>query len=167
MNSWYAVHTQPNSEQKALQHLLRQGFDVYLPKYLKRRSHARKIDWVATPLFPRYLFVGMNIEQMRWRAIQSTVGVSYLVSFGGQPVQVPPSIVEGLRARENDKGLISFAKVAPFQKGEKIRLLGSAFEDSVGRFDHLDDQGRVTLLLELMGQEVRVTAPLEKVSAVG
>ena len=44
---WYVVQTQVNGELKAAQNLVRQGFEVYLPRYLKRRRHARKIDFAA------------------------------------------------------------------------------------------------------------------------
>ena len=40
---WYVVQTQPHAESKAMGHLIRQGFAAYLPRYLKRRRHARKI----------------------------------------------------------------------------------------------------------------------------
>ena len=39
---WYVVQSQPNSELKAAAHLDRQGFTTYLPRYLKRRRHARR-----------------------------------------------------------------------------------------------------------------------------
>lgn len=167
MSSWYAVHTQPNGEVKAMQHLLRQGFDVFLPKYLKRRSHARKIDWVPAPLFPRYLFVGMDIAENRWRAIHSTVGVSYLVCQGDSPVEVPDDVVSSLWAREDAKGLIDFAQISPFKRGDKLQILDAAFGDVIGEFENLDEQGRVTLLLDLMGRKVKLKTPLEKVTAVG
>ena len=52
---WYVVQTHVHAESKAAAHLLRQGYETYLPRYLKRRRHARKIDLVSKPLFPRYL----------------------------------------------------------------------------------------------------------------
>lgn len=66
---WYVVQTQINAEAKAAEHLALQGFSLYLPRYLKRRSHARKVDTVARPLFPRYLFVAMDVAVQRWRSI--------------------------------------------------------------------------------------------------
>ena len=66
---WYVVQTQVNGELKAAQNLMRQGFEVYLPCYLKRRRHARKIDLVSKPLFPRYLFVAIDVATQRaWRS---------------------------------------------------------------------------------------------------
>ena len=58
---WYVVQTQVNGEAKAAQNLLRQGYEIYLPRYLKRRRHARKMDFTAKPLFPRYMFVAIDI----------------------------------------------------------------------------------------------------------
>ena len=89
MYRWFVVRTHPNGEFKALSHILRQGFDAYLPRYLKRRRHARKTDTVQSPLFPGYLFVGMDPETARWRALNSTVGVSELICHSGQPAPVP------------------------------------------------------------------------------
>ena len=76
---WYVAKTHPNGEQKALFHLQRQGFDVYLPRYLRRVSHARRISWQPRPLFPTYLFVSITGPDQRWRAINSTVGVAHLI----------------------------------------------------------------------------------------
>ena len=49
---WYVAKTQPNAELKARFHLERQGFEVYLPRYMRRVSHARRISWEPRPLFP-------------------------------------------------------------------------------------------------------------------
>ena len=73
---WFVAHTQPHAEVKATAHLARQGFQIYFPRYLKRRRHARKVDFVAQPLFPRYMFVAIDMATQRWRSIQSTFGVS-------------------------------------------------------------------------------------------
>ena len=62
-------------------HLGRQGFQVYLPRYTKRRRHARRVDTVAVPLFPRYLFVSVAVAQ-RWHSIRSTIGITRLVANG-------------------------------------------------------------------------------------
>src|SRR5579859_6929063 len=101
--SWYVVQTQANGEFRAAENLRRQGFDVYLPRYLKRRRHARKVDFTAKPLFPRYLFVAIDIAAQRWRAIQSTFGVTSLISNGVDPAVLSDGIVNGLKAREDNK----------------------------------------------------------------
>jgi transcriptional antiterminator RfaH len=65
------VQTHPHAEAKAAAHLEHQGYSVYLPRYLKRRRHARRIEIVPAPLFPSYLFVVIDMFSRRWRAIRS------------------------------------------------------------------------------------------------
>jgi hypothetical protein len=77
--SWHVVETHPHAEAKAAAHLERQGYATYLPRYLRERRHARRVAIVPAPLFPRYLFVAIDMRTQRWRAIKSTIGVARLV----------------------------------------------------------------------------------------
>ena len=162
---WYVVQTQVNGEARAAQNLLRQGYDVYLPRYLKRRRHARKIDVTAKPLFPRYLFVAVDMATQRWRSIQSTVGVARLVCNGYEPAVVPEVIVRALRARESDNGFIAMDRKPAFMPGDKVRVLAGAFIDSAGLFNGLADHHRVSILLDLLGRKVRVCLEADMVAA--
>jgi transcriptional antiterminator RfaH len=163
MERWYVVSTQPNAEAKAVRHLDQQGFRPYLPRRRKRRSHARRVDWVVAPLFPRYLFVRFDIETTRWRAINSTVGVSHLICTGGLPRPVPEGIVKAIRARESDDGLIEI--IPRFKKGEPVVVGEGPFLDQIGLFDQIDDSMRVVILLSLLGREVKVRIPTYAVRA--
>lgn len=162
---WYVANTHVNAETTAAGHLRRQGFDVYLPLYKKLHSHARRKEWVSRALFPRYLFVGVTEENQRWRAIQSTVGISHLVSFGGAPSSVCEDIIDALRAREDEAGMVNLAARSLFKKGEAVKLLGGALADHIGLFEGIDDKMRVTVLLDLLGRQLRIRAPLETVQA--
>jgi transcriptional antiterminator RfaH len=101
---WYVVQTQINGEARAASNLERQGFEAYLPRYLTRRSHARKVDMVVRPLFPRYLFVAIDLAAQRWRSIQSTIGVSHLVAWGDSPASVGHDVISALKGREDESG---------------------------------------------------------------
>jgi transcriptional antiterminator RfaH len=164
MERWYVVKTLAQREERARAHLLRQGFDVYLPKWRKRRSHARRVDWIAAPLFPRYMFIRFDIGVTRWRVIQSTIGVSHLVCNGSLPLPVPNGIVEDLQARETQTGYIDIQPA--FRKGQAVIVDDGPFLDQVGLFEHADDRQRVTVLLALLGREVRLKVPAYAVRAV-
>ncbi len=166
MIRWYVTHTQPGSEAKASWHLGNQGFAVYLPCYLKRRRHARRIDWVVTPLFPRYLFIGMDLATARWRAIRSTIGIAGLVCHGDRPTPVPVGIVEEIKARENDKGVVALPPPPLFDKGDRIHITEGALRGLSGLFDGTSDEERIIILLDLLGRRMRVRVPLETVQAV-
>lgn len=162
---WYVVQTQVNGEAKAAQNLLRQGYEVYLPRYLKRRRHARKMDFTAKPLFPRYMFVAIDMATQRWRSIQSTFGVSRLVTNGDDPATVPDGVVHALRAREDEKGFIRLDSRPTFAPGDKVRVLAGAFMDSAGLFSGLADHDRVSILLDMLGRKVRVLLDADMVAA--
>jgi transcriptional antiterminator RfaH len=165
MKQWFVAHTRPRAEQTAAEHLERQGFSAYLPRYLKRRRHARRIDWVPSPLFPRYLFVEMDLERSRWRAVRSTIGVSDLICQGDRPVSVPLEVVAEIRARENDRGLVAIPPAGRFRRGDEVRIEAGPLSGLTGLFDRLTDHERVILLLRLLGRQVRARVPLESLGA--
>ncbi len=157
MMRWYAVYTHNRMEKWARANLWERGFDVYLPQYLKRRRHARRTDWISSPLFPRYLFVRANLEEGARRAVRTARGVVDMVAFGDSPAALSDGVIEELRAREDDAGLVSMDSVAShYDVGEKLRINHGPFADQYGFFGGLDDKNRVLLLLDLLGRQVQV-----------
>lgn len=154
---WFVAHTHPRSEARALVNLERQGFATYLPRYLKRRRHARRVETVPVPLFPRYVFVAIDLERQRWLSIRSTLGVARLVGDGDTPMAVPEGIVEGLRSRCDQHGFVRLQAPQGLKPGDRVRVLGGAFEQCLGLFEHMTDEQRITILLDLMGRKVRVS----------
>ena len=162
---WYVVQTQVNGEAKAAHNLLRQGYEIYLPRYLKRRRHARKVDFVPKPLFPRYMFVAIDMATQRWRAIPSTQGVSHLVCNGDEPAAVPSGVLGALKAREDVLGFVRMDAKPAFAPGDKVRVLAGAFKDNAGLFDGMGDRDRVAILLDMLGRKVRVHLDVDLVAA--
>ena len=101
MRRWYVVHTQTQTEKRALWHLQNQGFECFLPSVRSLRRHARKVEHVLAPLFPRYLFVRLDLDSTPWSAINGTRGVVRLVANGFRPTPVPEGVVEDLQARSD------------------------------------------------------------------
>jgi transcriptional antiterminator RfaH len=162
---WFVTHTHPHAEAKATAHLSRQGFETYFPRYLKRRRHARRVEIVSAPLFPRYLFVAIDLNLQRWRAIYSTVGVSRLVCNGDDPTPVPIGIVEALKKREDASGFIKLDCRPRFRTGDKIRVLDGAFSSCLGLFEGMAERERIAILLDLLGRKVRVVLDADLVAA--
>ncbi|MFQ5957931.1 MAG: transcription termination/antitermination protein NusG [Alphaproteobacteria bacterium] len=165
MKRWYVVHAQRNCESRADHHLRRQGFETYVPRYAKRRRHARRIETVAAPLFPGYLFVRMDLLRARWRSVNGTVGIIRLVCQGEHPIAVPEGIVENLRAHEDESGLHSPASLMVLDRGARLRIVGGAFDDHVGVYERMSADERIVLLLNVLGREVEVKLPIDAVEA--
>ena len=160
MITWHAVHTLPSKEVLATQNLLQQGVQVYLPQILKQTRHARKIQEKQVALFPRYLFVGMDLSVTQWRTINHTRGVAYLLMNHQQmPALVPEKIISDLKAQEDDQGIVTLASLNLFSLGDKVRILEGSFKDHLAIVDGLDDKQRVQVLLNFMGREARIAMP--------
>jgi transcriptional antiterminator RfaH len=155
--AWHVVHTHAHAEAKAVAHLMRQGYEVYLPRYLKRRRHARRVETVCAPLFPRYCFVYVDRLVQRWRTICSTVGVAHLVCNGDEPAAVPALIIDEIRRREDERGFVRLDPAPRFAPGDKVRVVGGALADCLGLFQDMADRERVTVLIDLLGRKVKVT----------
>jgi transcriptional antiterminator RfaH len=162
---WYVVQTRPCSEAKAATHLLRQGFEIYLPRYLKSRRHARRVETVAAPLFPRYVFVAIDMAVQRWRAVQSTIGVARLVCHGDNPAEVPNAVIDSLKLGQDDRGYVQLERKQRFKLGEKIRVLDGVFSAYLGLFERMTDADRVAILLDLLGRKVRVVLDADAIEA--
>ena len=151
---WYLVHTLPHNERRAQLHLGAQGFRTHFPTIQKTIRHARRLRTVRVPLFPRYIFLILDLARDRWLSVQSTVGVSCLYSCEDRPVPVPEGIVETLIENTDEANLALFT--SGLTTGQSVRILSGPFANFVGKLERLDAAGRVRVLLEMMGTEVPV-----------
>lgn len=162
---WHVAKTRPRAEAKAAFHLERQGFEVYLPRFLRRVRHARKTSWQPRPLFPSYLFVALYSAQQRWRAINSTLGVDHLICDNNGPVPVPHGIVENIRSEEDERGLLMTGSKVSFKKDTEVEIMAGAFADHIGRFICATDDERGLILLTLLGRQVTAEIKLGSITA--
>ena len=156
MKTWCAAFTKPRQEDVAREHLTRQGFRTYLPKI--KQPKRRRDRWVEAiePLFPRYLFVELDFGAQNISPIRSTRGVVGLVRFGPQPATAPMGFVESLMAAEDRVSACHVARLDPFRKGDQVIIASGPFAGAKAIFDEPKGEGRVTLLLELLGRTNRV-----------
>ncbi|MCB1752625.1 MAG: transcription/translation regulatory transformer protein RfaH [Gammaproteobacteria bacterium] len=153
MKQWYTVYTKPNRESAAEENLQRQEIRTYLPLTSEKRRRRGKWLDCTVPLFSRYLFVHMDVAVQSTAAIRSTVGVSNLVRFSGEPAAVPEGLIELLRARtDTETGLIDIGKTQ-FQPGQKVIVVDGPFKDISGIFQHSNGEHRAMILLDLLGRQ--------------
>jgi transcription antitermination factor NusG len=160
---WYVARTLLHREFQAARQLNNQGFSTFVPRFWKNRRHARKVETISAPLFPRYIFVVVDQSRDRWRSINGTLGVDRLLMYGGEPQAVPQGVVENLIAALDVDGNIRFD--TQLKKGQIIKVTAGPFADLVGQLESLDDNGRVRVLLEILGGKVLVDLPQKLVAA--
>ena len=161
---WFVVNTHPHKEAFAIENLQRQGFGCYCPKLIKRVRIARRLQDSVRPMFPGYVFVEAADEARYWRPILSTYGVRTIVRGGDKPGILDPDFVNGLRSREIDGVVVKPDQ--PYAIGQNVCIVGGSFDGLIAEIVEMDDKHRLTLLLELLAQSVRVKIDQTRVSAV-
>ena len=155
---WYVVKCHSGKETLAKLHLERQGFSTFLPFAPGKLSPSRhRSPKGRVPLFPGYLFVQMDLGQQRWRCVNGTIGVSYLVQFGAKPSPMPHGMTEMLIENTNDEGLFSFHE--KIQPGDKVRIYGGPMDEFLGELVRLDGKGRGIVLMEFMNRKIDMVVP--------
>ncbi len=156
MKRWFAIHTKPGGERLAEGNLLRQGFEAYLPLRVKTSRRGGRGIALKTPLFPRYIFVCIDLDDEPWRKINNTFGVAYIVSFGGKPASLPDSVIEEIKSRETEDGVIDLSLLQSLTTGDQVKIADGAFVDRTGIFQCVADKERVIVLLNLLGRQTSV-----------
>lgn len=154
MNHWYLIQFKPNSHRLAERNLHRQGFETFLPMQQITRRKASRFVSDLKPLFPGYMFVSVNTQMAPWRTINSTLGVSRLVSFEGKPKPLPLQLVSGLMLRCDASGALLPPK--SLSEGDSVEMLTGPFASFIATVDTIDPEQRIWVLMDFMGQKTRM-----------
>jgi len=155
MPHWYALHTKPRQELRALEHLQRQAYDAYCPLLRERRRKHGEYTWLIAPLFPRYLFLRLCLGRDSIASLRSTRGVCALVQFGGHIPPVPASFIDGLRQHEAGEGEPAQTLEPDWQPGQQVQIEEGPFAGLQAIFQARQAQDRVLVLLDLLAGRCR------------
>lgn len=156
---WFLAQLKPKSYRIAKRNLAQQGFATFLPMIEETRRLRGVFVTQLRPLFPGYIFVALDMRQGGWRSVNSTIGVTRLVSLGPQPTEVPAGLIQQLQRSCDPSGkLQTHAHLAP---GDTVTLRRGPFAELVATIDSLAPDQRVWVLMDIMGAPVRVTVRAE------
>ena len=140
------------------------GFRIFLPRQEETKRARGKFTTQMRPLFPGYLFVAFDMQKGGWRAINSTYGITRLVSFGKAPTPVPPDLVKQLILRCDEEGkLLPPEMLTP---GDKVTVTKGPFTDFVTTIESVGPDRRVWVLMEIMGGHTRVAMDAQHLRAM-
>ena len=159
MRYWYVIYTIHNQEFRAEANLKKQGFQLYLPKYIGTRKHARKVDKILKPLFPRYLFIKLDLSLDNISKINYTFGVNKLVTLGTEPNILPDFIVDNLRAQEDKNGNLDSIINSIYKMGEHVKFSNGVLQGNNAVFMGKTEKQRVFVLLNILGRKLNIAVP--------
>ncbi|NLG50920.1 MAG: hypothetical protein GX552_12510 [Chloroflexi bacterium] len=160
MEQWYVLYSKPRKEFRLRDELTQKGIQVYLPTCPpKGRQKAPQ------PLFFRYLFARLDMEQATTQIVRWLPGLTCFVMFGDDYATVPDQVVSYIRRRAAE---MAQREAEPFHRGQRVRITGNhplAQLDAV--FDrNLSSGARAHVLVETLGRLVRCEIDLDMLEAV-
>lgn len=178
---WYILRVQPNRERAIAAQLEERGFRTYVPIEARQVSYG-VLTWFGVsqrkriaerPVFPGYLFLrfGFVLDACRryWFDLITGIHGFLTVDNVAHPIAerdmwLIENIERELRMRAENQ-----SKRKRFSPGQKVRIEFGAFANLnaiVAGVELMDDQERITLLLNIMGRDTQTTLPVDHVTAL-
>ncbi len=153
--AWYVIQSKPCKENQVYAYLTAEGFEVFYPTLRVTPVNPRSSK--IRPLFPRYMFVHADLEEVGVSALQWVPFAVGLVQFDGYVAPVPEHVIHELKRRvaeiEEAGGLV----FEDLQTGDPVRIVQGPFAGYEAIFDlRLSGSERVQVLLEMLGRLVKV-----------
>lgn len=157
MGDWYAVQVKRHNERRSERQLNLRDIPVLLPFIeVVRRYRTRRVASLE-PLFPGYLFARMEPMQVapeRWQVLRWTPGVTRVLGSGDVPSPVPDAVITAIQEQTRALG---FVRPGLPLSGSRVRIRSGPMAGLEAVFDRpMSRAGRVSVLLNLLGQEARV-----------
>jgi transcriptional antiterminator RfaH len=152
--SWFLAQLKPNSAQIAQRNLRRQMFQTFLPLEEETRLRYGKHVTTQSPLFPGYIFIALDMAQGLWRQVNSTYGVSRILSIGKTPAIVPKDFVSELMQRCDSSDLL--LPPEQLKLGDQVTVTKGPFANFAAEVEKIAHDRRVWVLMDMMGSKTRV-----------
>jgi transcriptional antiterminator RfaH len=151
---WFIIQFKSNSHHIAAKNLTRQGFEIFLPLYETTSRRLSRFINTSKPLFPGYMFIKFDRAESDWHKINSTYGVSRLITFNSILKSIPTDFVHHLMKRYDLSG-----KLLPTQKlkkGDQVTVLIGLFANFIATIEKYEADQRIWILMDLMGRKTKI-----------
>ena len=154
---WFILQFKSNSHHIAVKNLNRQGFETFLPLHDTTSRRLSRFINTSKPLFPGYMFIKFDRAESEWHKINSTYGVSRLITFNSHLKSIPTKFVDSLMKRYNLSG-----KLLPIKKlkeGDQVAISKGPFANFIATVERYEAEQRIWILMDLMGRKTKIITP--------
>ena len=156
---WFILQFKPNSHHLATKNLNRQGFETFLPLVDITKRKASRFTNTTQPLFPGYMFIRFDKAESEWHKINSTYGVSRLITFNSILKSIPTIFVDHLMKRYDlSRKLLPIQKL---KKGDQVTVLTGPFANFIATVEKCESEQRIWVLMDLMGRKTKIQTHLD------
>ena len=154
MNLWYVIQTKPKKEDEASSYLSTKGLEIFNPLMETFSPRNGKGNREFKPLFPSYIFGKFDLDR-NYPLVRWARGVKKILGFGGYPIPVSEEVIEVIRSRTDDDGIVR--RMIHFEPNDLVRIKSGPLRDLLGIFERwVSDSERVRVLLNLIGYQPAV-----------
>ena len=159
---WFILKYKPNSHHLAAKNLNRQGFETFLPLHDTTSRRLSRFINTSKPLFPGYMFIKFDIAESEWHKINSTYGVSRLITFNTTLKSIPTIFVNHLMNRYDLSGKL--LPIKKLNKGDQVTVLTGPFANFIATVEKYEADQRIWILMDLMGREAKIQTPSDNLT---
>ena len=151
---WLIAQIKPNSYDLAIRNLERQGFKTFLPKMEITQRQKEKFIVKSVCVFPGYMFVCFDPRIITWTKINSTYGVSKILTSNNKPSEISSDLILELKNRYEINS--NSTEKEKLQKGDSIKFYAGPFADLIAKVENVDKNNRIWFLLEAVAIKKRI-----------
>jgi transcriptional antiterminator RfaH len=160
---WYAIQTRSWCEKRVRDQLTAKAIRPFLPLWQKRSRWTDRVKLIELPLFQGYLFGYFTLQQKL--EVLTTVGVTRLVSFNGEPVSIPEEQIEAVRTLVTHQ--LRYDPHPYLVEGMRIRVTNGPLAGVEGILDTKKSAARLIVRIELIQRAVAVDIDSSAVESLG
>jgi len=136
--------------------------DILVPVQKKITVKKGKQKVEEDKIFPGYILVKMELDEVTWEIINNIDGIRGFVRTDKKPRPLPESEVQAI---------MKYMKVeqpsyqTSFSVGEAVKITEGAFADFIGSIQEIDSsKGKIKVLISFLGREAPVELEFTQVS---
>ena len=173
---WYVVNTYSGHEYKVKEKLeskiesmgLQDNiFRIVIPETTEvevkdgvQKEHKKK-------MFPGYILVEMNMSDESWYIVRNTPGVTGFIGSSGKGAKPTPLLPQEIDKILANMGMTRMDVDKELTVGTKVTIVDGPFKGMDGTISTLDlENSRLTVLVDLFGQETPVEVELFQVATI-
>ncbi len=165
MKSWYVVHTQTGSEEKARAGLVNKMATTALKDYIEEivvpteqvsevRSGKKRIT--ERKFFPGYLLLKMAVTDESLYLVKTTPGITGFIGPGRKPTAITAEEVDSILRRTEDTETKPMPKTV-FEINESVRIGQGPFANFNGKVTEVyPDRGKLKVSVSIFGRSTMV-----------
>lgn len=162
---WRALYVASRQEKKVAELLTKKGVEAYVPLQKTMRQWSDRKKMVEFPLLNGYVFAHITLGEQE-RTLQ-TRGVVNFVRAEGKIATVRDYEIEQLKQLIELGYQMEVAGIKrTYKQGDKIKINSGALKNIEGYVLNTSDGSLLEIVLESIGQSIRVRLPEEIISPV-